>query len=88
MSAQTSQTDGELPHNGSPTPVVYTDTWAYAPIGAMGERELYDLTKDPNAETDVAGNHPDVCDDLHAKLVDWLREMDAPEEAVAVFAPR
>jgi arylsulfatase A-like enzyme len=69
----------------SVTPVVYTEQWAYAPIGADGQRELYDLTTDPYAETDVAADHPAVADELHGKLVGWLKDIDAPAEARAVF---
>ena len=42
------------------TPMLYTKQWAYAPIGANVDPELYDLTADPTAETDVATRHPDV----------------------------
>ena len=67
------------------TPVLYTERWAYAPIGMKGERELFDLDADPYAESDVASDHPEVLAKLHERLLTWLREMDAPEEAVAVF---
>jgi arylsulfatase A-like enzyme len=61
------------------TPMVYTKRWAYAPIGAGGGRELYDLTTDADCETNVAGANAAVCDELHARLVGWLTEIDAPE---------
>ena len=67
------------------TPVLYTDRWAYAPIGAHNEPELYDLPSDPYAESDVAARHPDVTEELHAKLLAWLRSIDAPEEAIQIF---
>jgi len=67
------------------TPVLYTEKWAYAPIGAHGASELYDLETDPYAETDIASDHPDVVRGLHAKLLAWLREMEAPGEAIAAF---
>ncbi len=67
------------------TPVVYTEKWAYVPVGADGERELYDLQADPYAEANVISEHPDVADDLHGKLLAWLQEVEAPEEAIAVF---
>jgi arylsulfatase A-like enzyme len=67
------------------TPLVCTERWAYAPIGAAGERELYDLAADPLAEDDVAADHGDVCDELHRKLLNWLDEMDAPDEAGRAF---
>jgi len=75
--------DGQLSTKG--TPALYTDRWAYVPIGAHDERELYDLDADPYAQADVACEHPDLVRSLHARLIDWLRDMDAPEEAIAVF---
>ena len=67
------------------TPVLYAEEWAYAPIGAGGERELYEIRKDPYAKNDVAREHPDVTNELHAKFLDWLRKMEAPAEAIAPF---
>jgi len=69
------------------TPVVYTQKWAYAPIGAEGERELYDLGADPACDANVAADHADVCDDLHTRLLGWLDGIDAPETAGAPFLP-
>lgn len=66
-------------------PVLYTERWAYAPIGADGPRELYDLETDPYAESNVVSDHPEVVKDLHNRLLGWLREVDAPEETLAVF---
>ena len=67
------------------TPVLYTERWAYAPIGAHGAPELYDLASDPHAESDIASSHPGVTAQLHDSLVSWLRSIDAPAEAVRVF---
>ena len=67
------------------TPVLYTDKWAYAPIGADGGCELYDLIGDPNTERNVAAEHPALVRDLHERLIAWLHEIDAPQEAIAPF---
>jgi len=67
------------------TPVVYTTQWAYAPIGMEGARELFDLDADPYAENNIAPDHPDLVQELHQKLLDWLREIDAPPEAIAAM---
>jgi len=67
------------------TPVVYTAEWAYAPIGAEGRPELYDRRTDPLAARDVAAQWPDVCRQLHAHLLRWLADHDAPAEAVAPY---
>ena len=76
---------GEPPRKWT-TPVLYTEKWAYAPIGMEGERELYDLDADPYAESNVAADHPEVVSELHGRLVEWLKEMGAPEEALAITA--
>jgi hypothetical protein len=65
--------------------VIYNETWAYAPFGPDGAPELFNLEDDPYAETNVMGEHPEVAQQLHADLVAWLREIDAPEEAVAIY---
>jgi arylsulfatase A-like enzyme len=67
------------------TPVLYTHEWAYVPIGAEGERELYALASDPYAEADVAAEKPGVVEKLHDKLIAWLREIDALPETLAAL---
>ena len=67
------------------TPVVYSEEWAYAPVGQEGERELYSLKDDPLTQTDVAAGHPDVVDGLHAKMLAWLGHMNAPAEWIAAL---
>ena len=64
------------------TPVVYTKRWAYAPIGAWATRELYDLEADPLAESDVCAAHPEIAEDLHSKMLGWMREIGAPGPAI------
>ena len=68
------------------TPVLYTKRWAYAPIGAGGSAELYDLASDPYGESDVAKSHPDVVAELHGKFLGWLEEIGAPEELKGVLS--
>jgi arylsulfatase A-like enzyme len=67
------------------TPVLYTEKWAYVPIGADGGRELYDLEADPYSETNIAAKHPRMLHHLHERLIAWLDEIGAPEEAIAPF---
>ncbi len=78
------QTEGTIPLSRN-TPVLYTEGWAYAPIGSEGDRELFDLKEDPYGETNVASEHASVVRELHDRLIGRLQEMDAPEEAIAVF---
>ncbi|HUU11869.1 MAG TPA: sulfatase [Phycisphaerae bacterium] len=67
------------------TPALYTQEWCYVPLGPRGRRELYRLADDPLGETNVVADHGRVADDLHARLIGWLRQMDAPAEAVAAL---
>ena len=76
--------DGELPPNRV-TPMLYTERWAYAPVGSYGERQLFDLAVDPLTETNLAGDHGDVADDLHDAFIEELRDLDAPDEAIEVW---
>ena len=76
---------GEAVSPTASTPVLYTDKWAYAPIGPASERELFNLDTDPYTETDIITESPDIAADLHAKLIEWLRDLDAPDEAVDVY---
>ena len=67
--------------------MVYTDRWAYAPIGADGSRELFALADDPYCETNVIEGQKAIADTLHAKLIAWMEQMDAPADAVDALRP-
>ncbi|MDF1513933.1 MAG: sulfatase [Anaerolineae bacterium] len=67
------------------TPVLYTDKWAYVPLGVDGRPELYDLESDPYNENSVAAEYPATVAQLHASLIGWLRDLHAPEEALLPF---
>jgi len=67
------------------TPVLYTQKWAYTPIGPTAQPELYDLDTDPYAETDVSGDNLQIVSQLHNQLIDWLKNINAPPQAVNVF---
>jgi arylsulfatase A-like enzyme len=76
--------EGRLPPK-SVTPVFYRDQWAYAPIGADGRPELFDLSRDPAAERNMAARSARTVGRLQAGFQDWLRHLHAPPEAVEVF---
>ena len=76
--------DGKIPA-GATTPVLYTDEWAYVPIGPKWQRQLFAINDDPYCEKDVAADHPDVAKKLHDRLAKWLKDLDAPPEALAVL---
>ena len=67
------------------TPVLYTERWAYAPIGMDGQRELFDLEADPYAEQDVSEGHEPLVRELHDRLVAWLRDIGAPAETIGLL---
>ena len=66
-------------------PVLYTERWAYAPIGADGQRELYDLDIDPLAAKEIGFGRSDMLEKLHGQLVTWLNEIGVPPEQTARF---
>lgn len=67
-------------------PVLYTEKWAYVPVGSDGRSaELYDMEADPFATADVAAENASVAAELKDRLRGWLSEHDAPAEAVAPF---
>ncbi|MGC9348956.1 MAG: sulfatase family protein [Anaerolineae bacterium] len=76
--------EGKLPAN-TVTPVVYTHRWAYTPFGQAGAPELFDLDADPYAETDIIDDHPDIAEEMHSRLIQWLSDVGAPEEAIEVY---
>jgi len=67
------------------TPFVVTEKWGYAPIGAHGREELYDLAGDPLAEKDVAAAHPDILREMRGLLARHLQECDAPADAMNLW---
>lgn len=76
--------DASIPDNAT-TPVVYTAEWAYVPIGPEGRQELYRLDGDYYAETNVIAEHRDVTAQLHDMLLEFLKNHDAPQEAVVFY---
>jgi arylsulfatase A-like enzyme len=69
-------------------PFVVADGWGYAPVGAEGGPELYELESDPLAERNVATAHTGKIGELHERFLDHLRRHRASEEFVAVWSAR
>ena len=63
---------------------VRTDGWAYLADNRGGNRELYDLTLDPAELNDVAGENPDVHEELHARLLEEIGDLPPYYEGEAV----
>ena len=72
--------ENNLPPRRAVTPFLVTAQWGYAPVGAHGRCELYDLQADPLAATNLAQDHPEVLVELHEMLVTHLHEHGAAAE--------
>lgn len=67
------------------TPFLVTDRWGYAPVGAYGRPELYDLTRDPLAAQDVAPDHGKMAAELHDLFLSHLSRHGASAECIALW---
>ena len=70
---------------GATVPFVVRGSWGYAPVGARGTPELYDLSSDPLASTDIASGHPDLVGELHEAFIEHLKSHRATDELIALF---
>ncbi len=65
---------------------ITTERWTYlCPARGNESEELYDLDADPGQTNNVMGDHPDVTRELRSQLVQFLREVGAPEQRVATY---
>jgi arylsulfatase A-like enzyme len=71
--------DGDALPRRCTTPFLVTERWGYAPVGAEGKRELYDLQADPLAANDVADANTEVVTELHKVFVKHLAGHGASE---------
>ena len=69
------------------TPFVVSSSWGYAPVGARGRPELYNLAADPLATRDLAdeNGNENVIREIHEQFLAYLRQHDAPAEAMACW---
>jgi len=67
------------------TPFLITEQWGYAPVGAEGKPELYDMTKDALAENDVSEDNQVIIKELHELLIAHLREHGATEDFLSLW---
>ncbi|MFW5857646.1 MAG: sulfatase [Planctomycetota bacterium] len=74
----------ELPANAT-APFVVGDRWGYAPVGATGRPELYDLAGDPLAETDVSDGNEAAVREMHEAFLQHLRDHNAPEPVLQLW---
>jgi arylsulfatase A-like enzyme len=67
------------------TPFVVASRWGYAPVGAWGRPELYDLATDPLAQIDVAADHAAILQDLHTTFLDHLAAHGASDAFLSLW---
>lgn len=70
------------------TPMLYSDEWAFAPVGSKGNPELYLLADDPACQLNVAQDNSGAVSDLTTHLHDWLRQLEAPLDVLDLWQPR
>jgi len=64
----------------------YTDEqYSYACWRGQRAPVLFDLQEDRDQERNVADDHPDVADECHDKLMDFLAEIEAPQEVMESY---
>ena len=79
------RSQGTNPPRRATTPFLVTDYWGYAPVGAYGRPELYDLTTDPLATKDIAAENEEVVKALHELFIVNLYEHSASEEFLSLW---
>lgn len=76
-----SQQIGTIPAKAT-VPFIINSKWGYAPVGAYGKPELYDIINDPLATVDIASDNEPVVKEMHELLINHLKENNAPDEAL------
>ena len=72
---------GSVPARAS-TPFLTTEKWGYAPVGASGAPELYDLSVDPLAAQDISADNAGVLREMHDLLISHLKDHNAPDDVL------
>lgn len=65
------------PQGGTPAGAIREGEWKLMEFFEDGHLELYNLAHDPGEQFDFASIYPERTKDLHAKLVDWRRSVNA-----------
>ncbi len=72
ISSQFLTLDGGKLAAESVSPVIYTQDWAFAPIGAVGSRELFDLSSDPGCSVNIHTQNLQQSEQMEALFRQWL----------------
>jgi arylsulfatase A-like enzyme len=75
---------GRIPKKAA-MPFLVSDRWGYAPIGAVGKPELYDIDADPLAENDLSSDHAGELRELHELFIEYLKEHSASEAFLSLW---
>ena len=67
------------------TPFLVTDRWGYAPVGANGTPELFDIVRDPYATEDVSDDNRETVREMHELFVQHLRDHGADDENLSMW---
>ena len=76
--------NGTVPRRAT-TPFLVTERWGYAPVGAYGTPELFDLTIDPIATNNLAEDNAALVTELHQLFMAHLLEHNVPENFLALW---
>ena len=75
--------------NGVPrkavTPLLVTDHWGYAPIGANGKPELFDLAEDFLGQNDISEGNVAIMKELHELFNKYLRAHGASDTVLSLW---
>ena len=77
--------ESRRPPRGATMPFLVKDEWGFAPIGACGASELYDLSIDPLAKNDIACDNSKIVDELRREFLRYLRNLNAPASLVEIW---
>ena len=81
------QENGRCPVHAT-TPFATDGVWGYAPVGAFGEPEFYNLELDPWAETNVIEKHPEELSRIQRKFERHLRsEANSNDDVLSCWTP-
>lgn len=77
---------GPEPPRRAVTPFLVTERWGYAPVGARGLPELYDLRVDPLAANDLIAENGELAAELHTLYLCHLSAHGASEAFLSLWA--
>ena len=61
---------------------ITTDKWSFLFSADPGMSELFHLESDPNQLTDVLAGHADIAKELHAHLVQFMKDTNLPQHLI------